>query len=93
MAILVSSSARDALVFLAGLQATGEHGWVASLAFAAWALSSWALAFELWPRAHGSRRRGGACLAPGARIEASYVRLEGMLAIQYGSGLGRGSMC
>ena len=29
--------------------ANGHYGWVLSLMFAAWALSSWALAFAIWP--------------------------------------------
>lgn len=30
--------------------ATGQHGWVLSLMFVFWALSSWALAFAIWPQ-------------------------------------------
>lgn len=29
--------------------ANGRHGWVLSLMFVSWALSSWALAFAIWP--------------------------------------------
>ena len=30
--------------------ANGHYGWVLSLMFASWALSSWALAFTIWPQ-------------------------------------------
>jgi hypothetical protein len=30
--------------------ATGQYGWVLSLMFVSWALSSWALAFAIWPQ-------------------------------------------
>jgi hypothetical membrane protein len=30
--------------------ATGRYGWVLSLMFVSWALSSWALAFAIWPQ-------------------------------------------
>lgn len=30
--------------------ATGRYGWVLSLMFVCWALSSWALAFAIWPQ-------------------------------------------
>jgi hypothetical protein len=30
--------------------ATGRYGWVLSLMFVSWALSSWALAFVIWPQ-------------------------------------------
>ncbi|HLJ46703.1 MAG TPA: DUF998 domain-containing protein [Bryobacteraceae bacterium] len=33
--------------------ANGRYGWVLSLMFGMWALSTWALAFELWPRVRG----------------------------------------
>jgi Protein of unknown function (DUF998) len=39
--------------------ADGRYGWVLSLMFAAWALSLWALAFAIWPKAETSRARIG----------------------------------
>jgi hypothetical protein len=33
--------------------ANGRYGWVLSLMFASWALSSWALAVAVWPQVHG----------------------------------------
>jgi hypothetical protein len=33
--------------------ANGKYGWVLSLMFASWALSSWSLVIALWPQVHG----------------------------------------
>ena len=63
------------LLFLAGLHvlspelepswrmvseyANGRYGWVLSLMFVSWALSSWALAFAIWPHVKTAAGRAG----------------------------------
>jgi hypothetical protein len=42
--------------------ANGHYGWVLSLMFAAWGLSSWALAFAIWPEARTTPTRIGLVL-------------------------------
>lgn len=42
--------------------ANGNYGWVLSLMFIAWALASWALAFELWPQVETRAGKIGLCL-------------------------------
>jgi len=42
--------------------ANGSYGWILSLMFCAWALSNWALAFELWPEVKTRAGRIGLCL-------------------------------
>ncbi|HKD84389.1 MAG TPA: DUF998 domain-containing protein [Terriglobales bacterium] len=42
--------------------ANGHYGWVLSLMFLAWALSSWALAFALWPEVRNVAGKIGLCL-------------------------------
>jgi hypothetical protein len=39
--------------------ANGQYGWVLSVMFAAWALSSWALAIAIWPQSGGMAGRIG----------------------------------
>ena len=39
--------------------ATGQYGWVLSLMFISWALSSWALAFAIWPQVKTTAGRIG----------------------------------
>jgi hypothetical membrane protein len=39
--------------------ATGRYGWVLSLMFVSWALSSWALAFAIWPQVKTTAGRIG----------------------------------
>lgn len=42
--------------------ANGHYGWVLSLLFAAWGVSSWALAFAIWSEARTMRGKIGLVL-------------------------------
>lgn len=90
-AALATGAAAATIVLLAGLHAlspefdpswrvvseyaNGRYGWVLSLMFAAWALSSWALAAELWPEVQSASGKIGLCVLAASGIG------EGMAAV------------
>jgi hypothetical protein len=55
--------------------ANGRYGWVLSLMFASWALSSWALAAAVWPRLEGFGGHAGGVLLVAAGVGEAMASL------------------